>query len=59
MPMVNGKKYPYTPEGKAAAASAAKRKSKPSGMDKTPMKPDMEAKKRAIEMVQRKRPGTY
>ena len=29
MPYVNGKKFPYTPEGKTAAAKAAKRKSKP------------------------------
>jgi hypothetical protein len=25
MPMVNGKKYPYTPKGKAAAKQAAKK----------------------------------
>jgi hypothetical protein len=28
MPYVNGKKYPYTPKGKAAAAKAAKAKKK-------------------------------
>ena len=28
MPMVDGKKYPYTKEGKAAAAKAAKKKPK-------------------------------
>ena len=28
MPMVNGKKYPYTAKGKAAAKKAAKKKSK-------------------------------
>jgi len=28
MPMVNGKKYPYTPKGKAAAKAAAKKKKK-------------------------------
>ena len=40
MPMVNGKKYPYTKEGKAAAAKAAKQKpkkpmGKPGMMNKT------------------------
>jgi len=29
MPKVNGKKYPYTTKGKAAAKRAAKRKVKP------------------------------
>jgi len=28
MPYVNGKKYPYTPKGKAAAIKAAKNKPK-------------------------------
>lgn len=28
MPMVDGKKYPYTKEGKAAAAKAAKKNKK-------------------------------
>lgn len=28
MPMVNGKKYPYTKKGKAAAKKAAKKKNK-------------------------------
>jgi len=28
MPMVDGKKFPYTKEGKAAAAKAAKKKPK-------------------------------
>lgn len=28
MPMVNGKKYPYTKKGKAAAKKAKKKKSK-------------------------------
>ncbi len=33
MPMVGGKKYPYTPAGKAAAAKAKKKKTtkKPAG----------------------------
>ena len=29
MPIVNGKKYPYTKKGKAAAEAAKKRKKKP------------------------------
>jgi hypothetical protein len=32
MPMVNGKKYPYTKQGKAAAAKAAKAKKAEGGM---------------------------
>ncbi len=31
MPVVNGKKYPYTPKGKAAAKKAANTKKKKGG----------------------------
>ncbi len=31
MPVVNGKKYPYTPKGKAAAKKAANKKKKSGG----------------------------
>ena len=36
MPNVNGKKYPYTPAGMAAAKKAAKAKPKPGMLNKKP-----------------------
>lgn len=55
MPMVDGKEYPYTPKGMAAAKKARKGAMTGSGMMNSPQAKKMDAMRNAISKVAAKK----